>query len=300
MLPLVISYEPPNLDVRFDWVRNGLVDVTGQLIGIWTGAHTGDVHVTLDVRAHSPEQFPPTEEWDEVVEASFASSTGSLAFNWDPEYPDLDLGNPGSYRVRVHARGRERAGRHSGVTPVEDAEQVLLVLWPEAERPEEVIKTTDAVGERLRTPPRDLSAHGTHYADGIKWVCVREGLYRLGDDESGPSTATVSPGIVNGQIAFRIEVTLGAHGRQAPPEQNFDDWDDIIEFSLDVKYAVVHEWDGTRRTDLGNLCQHGPGEYRFRLHARKRNDLLEHLLQSWPAPLQNDNMLKSAGGLEII
>ncbi|TDD77905.1 hypothetical protein [Actinomadura rubrisoli] len=300
VLPLVISPNQPGLALSFNWLRNGLVDVTNQLIGIWTGAHTGSVRLTVDVREHPPRVYPPAGEWEEIVETSFTSPNGSIVFNWDPQYPQLDLPGPGSYRMRVHARGRDRASRHSGVTSLEDAEEILIIVWSAPARPDDVIRATDAVGARLRTPAPDVSEHGTHYADGLDWVCVRDGLYRLGDEEFGPASVTVRPGVINGSVAFKIEVTLGSHGRRPPPEQDVDDWDDVIEFSLHVEYAVVYEWDGTRRTDLGNLCQHGPGEYRFRLHARKRDAVMEHLLHSWPAPLTDDTILKATtGGLEI-
>jgi hypothetical protein len=177
---------------------------------------------------------------------------------------------------------------------------MLLVLWPTPEQPEEVIKTTDMIGERLRTPAPDMSQHGAHRANGIRWVCIRDGVYHLGDQMSEPASITVRPGIASGSIAFTIQVTLGSHGRRPPPEQNFDDWDDIIEFSLNVTYAAIHEWDGTIRTDLGNLCQHGPGTYRFRLHARTRDDVIEHLLQSWPAPPEDNTTLKATGILNIV
>jgi len=52
---------------------------------------------------------------------------------------------PGSYRVRVHARGRDRA-HAAGPVVDEPLEQHLIQIWPAAVGAPQVLKATDEFG----------------------------------------------------------------------------------------------------------------------------------------------------------
>lgn len=67
-----------------------------------------------------------------------------------PDLPLLTPQGPGTYRVRVHARGRDIAPDGVAYEPVED---YLLIVWPTEPQPEDVHKQTDRYGAELRAQP---------------------------------------------------------------------------------------------------------------------------------------------------
>ncbi|GAA0965527.1 hypothetical protein [Actinocorallia libanotica] len=142
-----------------DYTGNGLVWVNEEsgAIVISTGLDTGD----LDLEVQVVEAAPPldTGGWDEVVETS-AVLTGTSLFIGGPTDDDpqeiplpAEEDQARSYRVRVHARGRD-AGRKAGYIRAEAGDALLeyhrIVLWPASPAPEEPIKLTDDVGAQTR------------------------------------------------------------------------------------------------------------------------------------------------------
>ncbi|MEE1806900.1 hypothetical protein PUR32_11790, partial [Streptomyces sp. BE133] len=80
---------------------NGLIAVEEDGASVLTGLTLGPVEVTVTTHASEP----PLHEgdWDEVVETSFISTTGSaLVTSWEDgeaeDLPDLATSGPGSYR----------------------------------------------------------------------------------------------------------------------------------------------------------------------------------------------------------
>ncbi len=132
---------------------NGLIAVTPGFALVQVGTHTGDVRVTVDPRSAPPPLDLAT--WQEVVEVSFASTTGQV---WLVEWGGparTDLGNlasagPRSYRLRVHARGRDQAAALQ-VAPEQPLEEYLIVSWPASPSPEHAYKHTDQYGQRIRS-----------------------------------------------------------------------------------------------------------------------------------------------------
>ena len=130
---------------------NGLISSNGALAIIFTGTEMGPVSVTADWRDEPPAlDIAP---WDEVVEISMrfvrhpAGVFGAFDDKRDAELiPALP---PGSYRVRVHARGRDAAYavRHVRGSPLEEH---LIIAWPAPPGPEVLHKLTDACGVRAR------------------------------------------------------------------------------------------------------------------------------------------------------
>ncbi|MFM9609209.1 hypothetical protein [Streptomyces niveiscabiei] len=95
-----------------------------------------------------------TGAWDEIVDHSVETRTGDLRVTClmdnPPELPALTPFGPGTYRVRVHTRGRDTAPDGHVATPVE---AYLLVVWPDEPQPDEIHKQTDHHGAQLRAQP---------------------------------------------------------------------------------------------------------------------------------------------------
>lgn len=133
----------------YDW-SNGLVSAQGHIAIIMTGTETGLVSVTADWRQDAPPL--DLDDWEEVVEVS-------LLFDEEPAFlagcqketdgRDIPGLAPGSYRVRVHARGRDRGDELRIVTDA-PVEEHLIQAWPAPPAAEVRHKLTDAYGARLR------------------------------------------------------------------------------------------------------------------------------------------------------
>jgi hypothetical protein len=135
---------------------NGLIDPQPGLAVIFTGILGGNVRLAVEAHAAAPEV--DTTEWDEVVDATMEAPTGTVQVRGvDEDPPDhlpvLTPAGPGSYRVRVHARGRDTAVDEVERQPVED---YLIAVWPESPAPVTVHKQTDGYGALLR---RTLPVH---------------------------------------------------------------------------------------------------------------------------------------------
>ncbi|WIX76034.1 hypothetical protein QRX50_31750 [Amycolatopsis carbonis] len=118
---------------------------------VLTGIHTGPVTVTVQLLDTAPDSVD-LDGWDEVGEVSVDSEYGELIvhgiMNDPPDFPELAHAGPGTYRVRVHARGRDTAPDRSVMEPVED---YLLSVWPAEEAPGTVYKQSDKRGQEYRT-----------------------------------------------------------------------------------------------------------------------------------------------------
>lgn len=131
---------------------NGLTSVHDGGVVVFTGISSGLAQVTVDAR-DMPPPAADTGEWDEVVEVSVHAPVGRMmvsgVMNDGPDVPVLTVSGPGSYRIRLHARGRDTAVDQGGLEPVED---YLVVTWPAAPAPAISLKHTDTFGAGLRRP----------------------------------------------------------------------------------------------------------------------------------------------------
>ncbi|GAB2461665.1 GNAT family N-acetyltransferase [Xylanimonas ulmi] len=122
-------------------------DVVGGLVAglvrgplrILTGVACGPVRVALSARPHPAED--PDPGWEDVAEVSVLAGSRSVLRPGPVTVADpggraaagqerLDAFGPGWYRLRVHARGRDRRYDHVVEDPVEE---YLVVAWPQAE-----------------------------------------------------------------------------------------------------------------------------------------------------------------------
>ncbi|MFJ8602268.1 hypothetical protein ACWEQC_21640 [Streptomyces shenzhenensis] len=130
--------------------ENGLIFSKPGLAVVLVGINSGVVNTTVEVYRH-PVGRLDTDEWDEVVDHSIESISGQMRvtvlMDDPPELPTLTPFGPGPYRVRVHARGRDRATDSHVSEPVED---YLLQIWPGRHEPDAVHKQTDRTGAMFR------------------------------------------------------------------------------------------------------------------------------------------------------
>lgn len=142
----------------------GLVSAHGAVAIILTGTEHGRIRLTVDARAADP--GPPGAgqvSWTDVVEVSLVFANGLARVTADagtpvPGLPPLCAAGPGPYRVRVHARGRDRARRAAGLGQPQDLlEEHLIIAWPAAERPEMSYRLTDSYGAKIRAQTGSMS-----------------------------------------------------------------------------------------------------------------------------------------------
>jgi hypothetical protein len=168
------EYPPPH--------TNGLIISmsTGALLA--TGINIGLVTVRIQVLGESP-SILDIGPWDDVVETSFTAPTGQarVAVTMDDVPDDLPLltpAGPGTYRVRVHASGRDTDP--DGVAE-EPFETYLIIVWPAPAAPELIHKATDGVGREHRA--QGLLAHETPHPGALVWDPDEEQLPQYGPDE---------------------------------------------------------------------------------------------------------------------
>ncbi|WP_406260266.1 hypothetical protein OIA45_19355 [Streptomyces chartreusis] len=137
-----------------DSAHNGLVSSSGGAIEVTTGIHTGSVRVTVELHAQRPDV---AADWEEIAEISCHAPSGDVLvthFMDDPaDLPSLASQGPGPYRLRVHARGRDRAVDQTLVDDV--VESYLIQSWPAAHQDALLVKATDAYGAQVRAQPAD-------------------------------------------------------------------------------------------------------------------------------------------------
>ena len=133
-------------DGDFDWFFDGQVN------GLAGAASGGGLYLNLARRSGgSPVQIVRhdtepqiREDWEDVVEVSVsvpldAQPTWST---WAGEESGPLLIPPGTYRVRVNARGRD-AGRDDEFAD-EPVDWYLIELWPAPTGPDAILRTTSA------------------------------------------------------------------------------------------------------------------------------------------------------------
>jgi hypothetical protein len=140
---------------------NGLLVTAEVGAVVLTGETYGPVSVAVDVHDARPSQaddpygFAREETWDDIVEAGVTCEDGPLRvcdlnFGFVTGLPDLGPQGHGTYRVRVHVRGRDEPGEDGEGMPV-PSDKFLIVCWPEPPRPALAIRLTDRRGLNIRS-----------------------------------------------------------------------------------------------------------------------------------------------------
>jgi hypothetical protein len=148
---------------------SGLVGVAPGRAVVITGTQFGNV--AIGVQAGESDPGLDTGPWDEVVEVSVVSGPGgqglcvSSGGDGPEEFGQMTPPGAGSYRVRVHARGRD-TGAALDVVEDEPVEEHLVQIWPAAAAPEVIHKAADEVGAGLReydpSVPEPRLPHGRY------------------------------------------------------------------------------------------------------------------------------------------
>ncbi|MFF0205930.1 hypothetical protein [Streptomyces sp. NPDC005017] len=132
--------------------HNGLVSAVAGNIEVLTGIHSGNVDVTIELH---PQQPDPAAGWEEIAEISCHSPSGEMLVTPlmdDPaDLPSLAHQGPGTYRLRLHATGRDRNTDGTSVHGV--VESYLIQSWPATHQDALLIKATDAYGSGVRARP---------------------------------------------------------------------------------------------------------------------------------------------------
>ncbi|UQS22837.1 hypothetical protein L1857_08405 [Amycolatopsis thermalba] len=146
----------------------GVAGVMQSAALLYAGVDRGYVTVSVDAAEarpalETPQQWTALAEWDDVAEISLEIPNGELRVDqleYRPgetriELPVLSAAGPGSYRVRIHASGRDR---HFDQAVDDSGESFHLVVWPQPPAPPLIIKATSACGYGLRLNQNARSA----------------------------------------------------------------------------------------------------------------------------------------------
>jgi hypothetical protein len=135
---------------------NGLAITASVGATILTGEAWGPITVAVDVRdavpaeAADPLAFDTGQRWNDIVEISVVCEDGPLRVcglddGFVEGLPPLGPPGPGTYRVRVHVRGRDDPAMGDDGMP-SPTDHFLLVAWPAPARPPLLIRLTDRRG----------------------------------------------------------------------------------------------------------------------------------------------------------
>ena len=116
---------------------------------IYTGVHSGPIALTVEVLEEHPGAAAP--DWEDVHEVSLTLPAGRAFFNTPMASAAQDVGSianeeKGSYRVRLHASGRDAAFDLVVDAPTE---QHLVQLWKEPASAATVISSRSERGTGL-------------------------------------------------------------------------------------------------------------------------------------------------------
>ncbi|MEU4217320.1 hypothetical protein [Actinoplanes sp. NPDC026623] len=161
---------------------------------ICTGIDSGHVHVSTEALTERPAldtatQWAQMAAWDDVAEFSLHAPRGLLTIErltttpaaTRPDLAPLSSAGPGTYRIRVHARGRD----HQHDQTVDDSnERFHISAWPESITAPIIITTTSQCGYGLRlstlhnppTAPAPTPSTPQQHADAEHQAMLRRAL----------------------------------------------------------------------------------------------------------------------------
>lgn len=136
-----------------DWSQegenNGLITTGLGCAVLHTGIADGEIELTIETYGEAPSLA--SSGWDDVVEVSVRSASAELRVmcleDNPPDLPILASSGPGTYRLRVHVRGRDIA---TDGAPEDVTESYLIQTWPSANEREIVHQQRDEYGAGLR------------------------------------------------------------------------------------------------------------------------------------------------------
>lgn len=138
----------------------GLAGMMASTAMMHAGVDRGTVMVSVDAvdsrpELSTPEQWAALSEWEDIAEVSIYVPNGDLRvdrleygpFNARIDLPVLSPSGPGHYRMRMHARGRDR---YDDKVVEDSGEAFYIVTWPQPPAPVLIIKSTSSCAYGLR------------------------------------------------------------------------------------------------------------------------------------------------------
>jgi activator of Hsp90 ATPase-like protein len=222
-----------------------LLGLGPQGVAVLTGREAGPVTVTA--RAVPAPPGDVDADWDVVAETDIDSPDGTISvLDWagpdHPELGELAAAGPGRYRLRVHARHREKTRART------QAEQYHLLAWPTARpEPPRLLTTMDSHGRLLNGEPEP----GEPPLDALE-LAAAKAVRRIAS-----LTARPGPPELSGELtSVRVLATAPAAPR----------W---------VWTQISNPW-----TWFGTGGGTDPGDFQIYLHDEPRVDVRGHFLVS--------------------
>jgi hypothetical protein len=192
-----------------DAAATGLVGLADGLAVVLTGTQFGNVAIRVQPGDGDPGL--DAGPWDEVIEFSLAAGPGSAglgvsAMDSGPdELAALTAPGPGSYRIRLHARGRD-AGAELDVVAGEPAEEHFLQVWPAPVSGTIIRKASDAFGRATRDAtvapgPDPRLPHGRSVTVDVNQLVARTARATM-------TLESVAAHAAGCELAFRVVVDM--------------------------------------------------------------------------------------------
>ncbi|MER5501909.1 hypothetical protein ABT096_32545 [Streptomyces sp. NPDC002561] len=285
--------ESPDIQPPLGEPANGLIAATTNAAAIHTGIKKGNVHLDTCLFDTEPALDPDT--WDEVIDTTFTSTTGYARIGSYEHAMNLNIAHqgPGTYRLRLHAKGRDSqpgASRRRNSKP--SAEHYLFHIWPAPAAPETVHKATDTIGRTLRTRLATMTERGAKWSlddwVGPLTVNVTDGTFSLQDPDA--QTRPQPTGLISTEKDWAListtastgTVTVTLHPADRDPGPDPLSWDEIAEAVVrsTTGHLVLCTASGPTK-DHEDTALHGSRQYGIRVHTRRTADGEDYLVQTW-------------------
>ncbi|WP_157429881.1 hypothetical protein [Actinomadura oligospora] len=292
------------------------IDESRRMASIYTGMYGFDLPLTIQVRKSRPE--PVLDDWDEAIEFSLLLKPGAHVESiLNEDGLDFDLPAPGSYRIRLHAVGRQQGEerQHISIDHGDDpVEKHMLQIWPAPSAPL----------QWLKEHPRPTWEPDPDQPRTDFYVETSNSQYWISDHTTGRQAANVTgrgngvilpepdghmAAIFTGEPASIVEVQKDILA--AAPDLELDDWEEVAEVSMVFTgpdfgcnflnesappgYEYLPAEDGQSRTYRVRVSvkgRHTPHELADRPPNTPRH-AERHLIQIWPAPQAPEKIWKA-------
>lgn len=135
-------------------IGTGFLEASNTTAIVFTGTDTGPVRIEAEILTTIPPldaAMWQAQGWDAVAEVSLYTPDGAFATISTTVGKDGPLtvtaGPPGTYRLRIHAAGRDQASR--SLTLQEPMETHRIAIWPAPAAPIVVLRSADDFGAAM-------------------------------------------------------------------------------------------------------------------------------------------------------
>ncbi|AOW93703.1 hypothetical protein BFN03_16440 [Rhodococcus sp. WMMA185] len=179
-----------------------LLESGSGFVSLYTGIAYGPARITVSLLDHAPAESDPVA-WEVAEETTLAAASEIVVSATDGNVADLSPVPGGRYRVRAHARGRDR---HYGQEVDHPVEHYLLELWPDSTGADLTVatlhKSDTAWSPRTQVNESSLNKDRVYIRDGSgavvtvppqssEAIAVREKLGEFGGKPLTPALEAV-------------------------------------------------------------------------------------------------------------